>query len=589
MNRQSELIVLIISVVIAAILCWLEFRRTQKRFRLLRMTAAFAAVAALTLLAIPVSYTSLSLVEPEVVIVTTDGVQRDSLAAFERFAGRDVSRYSANELWKLSSAAHCQVHVFGYGLSATELERISGTSSIVPHLTAPSGIVQIHWQQQLLQGQPLLVQGRYNNTGTTPVQLQLSGQHTLLDSCTIAAGTDTLFQLQALPVHKEKALYQLTTLSGKDTLSKEPVPVVVNSHTPLSVLILAAAPGFEYRFLTNWLTDNGYSIASRTAISKNKYQFSYANHRQVALEQLTPATLSQFDVVVTDAAALQTAAPAELTALREQIATRAMGMVVLADSSKLPAWLSTASLTVQQAGAVPQNLTLSVPGTGNAALPASLPLYITPSAALLPLYSDVQQHLRVAAGLYGAGHVVMSTLTNTYSWQLAGNQQTYAAVWSTLLQQAARPDFTAQQWFTAPALPVVHQPAVLYRNTTDSTIAPPLVNGHLVAPAQQQLLPFIWQGSYWPVHSGWQTIPAANSNTPWYAYLPEHWKMVRAMEKRAVTLEHAYLQKNTSGTKKQPAIVNHELPPVYAWILLLAACTFLWWEGKTRYTDRKKR
>lgn len=589
MSKHEVLIVLTISLVTAAVLCRLEFRRAQKQFRTLRMVAALTAVAALTLLVMPLSYTALSLAEPEVVIVTTDGVQSDSLTAFQRATGKTLPQYSADRLGILSPDSPYQVHVFGYGLSAAELQQIPGGAPLIPHLTTPSGIVQIHWQQHLLQGQPLLVQGHYRNTGNTAVQLQLYGQHTLLDSCTIAADSDTLFQLQALPVHNGKALYQLNAISGKDTLSKEPVPVEVNNATPLSVLILASAPGAEYRFLGNWLTDNGYSIASRTTISKNKYQYSYANRQPVALEHLTPATLSQFDAVVTDAATLQTVARSELAALREQVGNQAMGMVVLADSSKLPAWLGETSFAIQSAGSIPQSLSLLVPGVGNTTLPACLPLYITPSATLLPLYHDAQQHLRIAAGLYGAGHVVVSTLYNTYSWQLAGNHQAYAAVWSNLLQQTARPAIAGGQWFTAPAWPVVHEPAALYCSTTDTAIVQALVNGHLLAPAQQQLLPFIWQGSYWPVHSGWQSVVTANHSAGWYAYSQEQWQQVRAMEKQAATLEHAYLHKNTSGTTRQPAHVQRGLPPVYAWVLLLLACTFLWWEGKTRYTEQKKR
>lgn len=589
MSRQSELIVIAISVAAVAVLCQLELRSAQKRFRTLRIAAVFAAVAALTLLVIPVHYTALSAVDPSVVIVTTQGTQPDSLSVYQHTAGKPVVQYTTDELWKLSPSDYYQIHVFGYGLSAAELQQLPGTSQLITHLTPPSGIVQIYWQQQLLQGQPLLLQGRYCNTGNTPVQLQLSGQHTLLDSCTIAAGNDTLFQLQALPVHKGKALYTLDVLSGQDTVSREPIPVEVSSTTPLSILMLASAPGAEYRFLTNWLADNGYSVASRTAISKNKYQYSYTNRQPVALEHLTPATLSQFHLVVADAAALQTAAAGEQAALREEVAAKGMGMVLLADSSHLPEWFRQASLAVQPAGAIPQALSLLVPGAGNAALPAALPLYITPSAALLPLFSDAQQHLRVAAGLYGAGQLAVSTLYNTYSWQLAGNQLAYAAVWSTLLQQTARPAFTGQQWFSAPALPVVNEPATLYHTTTDSAALQPLVNGQLLAPAQQLLLPFIGQGSYWPVTSGWQTNLTTRSNSSWYAYTPEQWSKVRAMEKRAATLKHTYLQNHIAGNGQQPVRVSRTVSPVFAWVLLLLACTFLWWEGKTRYTGRKKR
>jgi hypothetical protein len=191
--------------------------------------------------------------------------------------------------------------------------------------------------------------------------------------------------------------------------------------------------------------------------------------------------------------------------------------------------------------------------------------------------------------LYGAGQLAVSTLTNTYSWQLAGHPQSYATVWSALLQQTARPAFTGRQWFTAPALPIVNEPAKLFYTTTDTNTVQPLINGQALSPAQQQLLPFVWQGSYWPEHSGWQINLAPESPHAWYAYTPEQWSQVRAAQKRSVTLQRTYLQNNIAAASLQPVQLTRTLSPAFAWALLLLACTFLWWEGKTRYTGRKKR
>jgi hypothetical protein len=45
--------------------------------------------------------------------------------------------------------------------------------------------------------------------------------------------------------------------------------------------MLSASPDFESKFLKNWLSENGYAVALRSAISKDKFNSEYINIKPV--------------------------------------------------------------------------------------------------------------------------------------------------------------------------------------------------------------------------------------------------------------------------------------------------------------------
>ncbi len=116
------------------------------------------------------------------------------------------------------------------------------------------------------------------------------------------------------PAQRGRAVYTLAVVAmggrrgaavaGGDTLEREDIPVEVKQGRSLRVLLLAASPDFENTFLSGWLSGQGDAVASRTTVSKDKYQVGFANMAERALDVLTPALLEGFDVGIADSGGL---------------------------------------------------------------------------------------------------------------------------------------------------------------------------------------------------------------------------------------------------------------------------------------------
>jgi len=444
--------------------------------------------------------------------------------------------------------------------------QLTPAKAVQKPIDTPTGITAIYWSRQISAGSALQVQGLFNNKDAYPVKLLLSGFNERLDSVTIPAQQQGAFTFNTRPKHAGRALYSLIAVA-KDTLEKETIPLEVLPVKPLKVLLLAAAPDFEYRFLAGWLSQNGYMVAARTTISKNKYSYTYLDTTRFPLEQLTPALLNAFDILVADAGALAALNARELTAIRTQVADKGLGLLVKTDSGAVRNFYNQPFPLTAAADKNERPVTLQLAGT-TAMLHMEAPLYITATPGTQALVTDAQQHILAGSSLYGSGKLVNTTLHTTYSWLLAGNRESYQNLWSLLLQKAARTRPQTAQWFIGTALPRLCMPVTL-RLETGAPQPRATVNGARLSLAQDAVLPFQWEGTYWPTQAGWQTAVAATGDTcHWYAFDEKAWQSISAGEQQR------------QGSITAAGANASTLPKIYIVIVLLLALTFLWVEEK---------
>ncbi len=477
----------------------------------------------------------------------------------------------------------------------------------------PAGIQAIYWPQQLNTGELLQLQGHFNNSTAGPVQLLLSGFNERLDSITIPAGQQQSFTFNTRPRHSGRAAFLLTAVgtgltaggtggkvvgtggkvreTPKDTLEKEQIPVAVLPLRPLKILILAAAPDFENRFLANWLAQHGNIVAMRTAISKNKYNYTFLDTTRFQLDHITPALLSAFDLLVSDKAAINAT---ELAGIRTQVAEKGLGLIIKTDSSVMKAESSAGNRSFYSQ---PFPLTASSDKseravslqTGNGpagVLHTEMLVYIQTPPGAQALVWDMQQHTMAAAAAYGAGRLVGTTLRNTYTWLLAGNKDAYEAIWSLLLQKAARPRPQSIQWQIGSALPRVNRPLPLYLET--ATPPPPVtINGAPLSLAQDITLPFRWQGTYWPTRAGWQAAVATPGDTSWwYAFETKDWPAITTRDWLPATTGKWEQDTDAMGLQAgaTPQATTAPLPKIYFVLAFALAAAFLWVEEKMGLT-----
>lgn len=371
------------------------------------------------------------------------------------------------------------------------------------------GVAAIDWQRKLLGGERLLVRGRWMGP---KVKMLLMGMGTVLDSVV----TQGEFMLGIAPAQRGRAVYTLAAVASGDTLEREDIPVEVEPGRQLRVLVLAASPDFENTFLSNWLSGEGDAVASRTRVSKDKYQLSFANMGERPLGELTPAVLEGFDVVVADEGEA-------LPVVYRQVRERGLGLYIKVDSGKV--WK---------------------PG-------------------MRTLERDSAGTTVVGIIREGAGKIVYSTENMRYAQWMSGSRQDYAAYWSMVLREVARKNDTAAVWSWRPVLPRVGAP-VQTLVETGAAMPTGLLGEDVVYLVQDAGLPFRWRGSYWPRWEGWFAARTPGGDTTWgYVWPVSAWKGI-------------YTEGEAGATKVDRGQAGLAGGGLYA--IFLICILFLWIERK---------
>jgi hypothetical protein len=345
-------------------------------------------------------------------------------------------------------------------------------------------------------------------------------------------------------------------------------------------LILSASPDFETKFLKNWLSENGFSVAVRSAISKDKFSSGYVNIPPLNLSHLNTALLDKFDLVIGDLSVLRS----ESTLLKQQVIQKGLGLIVRADSiSKTSSWLQRDFPVEKLSVKNPPSVSLTIESKKDKLAALNIePGFIRFQPNTQPLVRDAQNQIVVNSSLTGMGRIVFTTVNNTFNWMLAGNKNDYASFWSLLISKATRKVPVTESWSAMPLLPTVNEPVQL-QLATSSVSGRIITDSWAIASAQNAEVPFEWNNTFWPAISGWHSAKQDNGQAAWwYAYDDNEWRGVKAFKKLAATRHYAETyDANISVTKAIHKKAKIAVPKIYFYLLLLLAVTFLWVEGKS--------
>jgi hypothetical protein len=582
--------VLIICCLLAVFTVWKEYQRAKRPHLFLRILASLLAITALACIALPINYSKdITSQNDHSAILLTKGFEPDSLNNYKNSplftADKSITKaypkvkfIRLNELQN-DSPKISKLHVFGYGLNDDELLHLDSLPVVFHPSSELQGVTSIAWKGKLKTGETLKVQGKYKNKRSRSVKLVLNGLSTQLDTLTIAAKTNSDFELNTVPKNEGRTVYHLQAIAGTDTLANENLPVEVEPVKPLKILVLSASPDFETRFLKNWLSENGFSVAVRSTISKDKFSSEYVNMSPLKVDRLSGALLDKFDLVIGDLSVLRS----ESAILKQQVTQKGLGLIIRADSSsKASSWLQN-DFPVERSN-VKNTPTVSLVIKDRKDKTAEIkidPTFIRYQPGTQPLVNDAQNHILVNTSLVGAGRMVFTNVNNTFNWMLAGNKDDYAAFWSLLIAKAVRKAPVTENWSIASQLPTMNEPVQLLLNAPS---APTQISADrsIIPPKQNSIIPFEWDNTYWPTTTGWHSIKQNNGALVWwYTYNENEWQSARASKKTADTRQYAKTyETNASVTKPIHQKLRIEVPKIYFYLLLLAACTFLWVEGK---------
>lgn len=588
-------IVVIVCMLLATIMLWQEYQRPNRLRLPLRLIATILAALALACIALPISYNSKSTTSIKDGILLTKGFNKDSLALYQnnKLFTTETAIQKTNPKLKIilidlayipqAKLNVANLHILGYGLNGDELKELNHFPIQFHPVNTPPGITTINWNHRVNAGEQLIIQGSFPET-PAKTRLILKGLNTGLDSVVIPAKTRQNFQLQTTPKNTGRATYTLLAINGTDTIERETIPFEVEPTRPLNILMLATSPDFENRFLKNWLSQHGYGVTVRTAISKEKFSREYFNMEQTDIDHITPYWLQKFDVVVGDLSSFKLLSGAESSAIQQQVAQKGLGIIVKADSAgKGSSFLANAFAMDRLADKNQKSLSLNINGQNRPSAKITLDaVFIKPQPNTKPLVTDEQGHIIISSTIYGSGNIIFSTLSNSFNWALSGNQNDYSALWTMLIDKVSRKASVNQKWTILTALPVVDAPVNI--NTNGPLALPGQIKAvnNAITFAQNTTLPFCWNARYWPENYGWQPI-TQNGITVywWYVFKNGDWVTVHASENTMATKRYAgEYSAIANAVSAQQNNLSVPVSKLYFYLLLLFCCTYLWVERK---------
>ncbi|MBO0357661.1 hypothetical protein J0X19_06865 [Hymenobacter sp. BT186] len=573
------------------------WRRPNTQRRGFRTLASVLAATGLWLTAYPPER-AVSILQAEAILLTSH-YQPDTLRALlARFgAHTQVWRYALttdaetpNDTPAVASLttlreqmpALRRLHVLGQGVPAAALPALDSVRLV--HHAPPRfvGFRAAHWNRQLELGKPLVVEGYFAASVTGPVWVRLQVAGAPRDSVQLPNGQGR-FQLRYVPRAVGRLVATVSARQSGRGLATEPVPTEVLPTRPLRVLLLAATPSFELKFLKNHLAARQHAVAWRVGISRNLTQTEFSNQSATDLSRLTPALLARYDVLIAEAGVLAALPSAEAQALRLAQRTGSLGLVVLADVAGLPAIVPnrTSLRLVAQTGAAatrPQRLSWPEAPAATALAPTTLALQPGTARPLVTLAGGGQ--VVVASQRSGAGGVVVSTLLETYPWLLQNAAATYGSYWSHLLTAVAPPSASAASWLITTPWPRPQLPVILRRTGTFPSTPAVLATaaGSARLPLQQDTeLPEWSTATYWPGAAGWQQVQVAGQPAQWlYVFGEQEW-----LGPETQRWEQAAQPWLAGATQPLPALARKEpWPAAWFFALFVLAAGFLWLEEK---------
>jgi hypothetical protein len=577
---QSAMVIIALAVLIG--LVWMEIKRPSKSLLVLRIVASIIAVFSLIFLILPFPYSKSNKSTNEIILLT-EGYNRDAVDQLKKSKQRSLPQFQFSDISFNQIADATTIHLFGHGFKDTSQVQVP----LVPILFHPTenetGIHSIHWQERIVAGSSFLVQGRCANFSNKTAKLVLYGWNQKVDSLLITAGKQEPFSFSVIPKNEGRGMYHLALISGKDSIEQETIAYQVMPAKPLRVLILGESPDFETKFLKNWLADYGYTVISKTTISKDKFQKTFSNTDPLNVDKLTSAVLDEQDLIVSDDATMKTLSATELILLKKSISENGVGMILNADSLLSKKNFISDLVSIKAADSNKTVIKINKIGEAEATAPILLkfPFHILEKESIHPLFMDQQKRIFASELAFGKGKLIVNTLQKTSSWLLSGNKSDYRNYWTTLVNHAAKKDMAMESWAIKTDLPMVNEAVTLTAQIKSEKSPNLLIQKNEIYSLQNMLIPGSWEATYWPAESGWQTMIGTNGEvSDWFVYPEGSWQTLFA--DRVVGQTKLFLKnRQFDATKSEIEIrKNMQIPPIFLFLIFLLSMAFLWVERK---------
>ncbi|RZK83092.1 MAG: hypothetical protein EOO92_00420 [Pedobacter sp.] len=546
-----KVIATVLCISLLLVLAYGEVKRANKAHLAWRLFASVIAVVCLLLMVIPIKYQVDSSSSNKVNLIT-EGVHPDTIQKINgalyttdrQLAKQNTSKkvtYIPDLSYFLNiNPAYSIINVYGYGLPDEELLTLKERKVNFYPALQPDGFAVAHWNQIIKASSKLFVQGVYNNSSSKSVKLVLKGFGADVDSTTVRVTGKFRFSFGDRPSQLGKAVYQLIAIEGKDTLYSEPIPFETKVTKPLNVIVLASYPDFEYKFLKNWLFEEGFSLMIRTRISKDKYSADFLNMDGAKSGSLNAQAFKKADVVIADEEELNSLSADEFATLSKSVKA-GLGLIIRKNMTDANSSSRIKQNSYEIADTTNSQLKLVFPGDSFkfSSLPLNQRKFLKTGLQDQVITKETSGKVLVTKRLDGMGVVLSSTLTATYNWMLSDQAPSYHKYWSEIISAASRKSVSINSFQLYPRFVGVSEKARIVIQQRDDKVPAVLVEGVKVSPRQNMMFPFEWDVFSWEGKAGWNSLSVNKVQSSFYRYNSEEWKPLKAYE--LIELNKVYL------------------------------------------------
>ena len=522
----------------------------------------------------------------ELVVATRDAPTTAVLAAGRRLVALPEAPPIAAAARAPDLAAALRDHpgarlrVIGDGLEPRDRDAARGQPLAFDPPPLPRGVVRLDPPAPVAPGAAFTVAGAANGVAGGSVEL-LDPAGRRVDAAPL--GADGSFTLHAAARAPGPSLFRLRLRDQRRGRVEEAVvPVVALAAPSPRLLMLAAAPGPEVKYLRRWAEDAGLPLQARIGtgggIELGDAPFA-----------LDGATLARADLLILDDrswAGLGAGARGAILAAvhggmgllvrtSDRAAARALGFAAAGSGDNVPLHLPAAAPDDEALAARRGPGTRDAPAGVNAGEPALPDLTRSDlrfgGSDTVPLIRDATGAPFAVWRAAGRGRIGLSTVTDSFILVLTGHGDVYGELWGDSVATLARPE-TRSGARIGTGVRAGQRVALCDLTAPAQVVAPDgRATALLVDPAAGTAC-----AGYWPAAPGWHLLRQASGLQPFYAYPADALPALRAADLREATLR---LVSESGSATPPPAEHGPSWPWFLAWLVVSGG---LWWLERSR-------
>lgn len=336
-----------------------------------------------------------------------------------------------------------RLRVFGHGLPARDRDAARGLSVAFEPAPLPDGIVELALPSSVQVGNRFRIAGRLQSSNVDGVMVELRDP---ADAVTASTKTDGQgrFTLDGVARVAGVARFAVRAMDATgQSLDRIPILVDARSDDVIRILLLAAVPSPELKYLRRWASDSGLIVDSRIGLSDGIALGSGDN------ATIDAALLAKQDLLVIDERRWLQLDGATRSAIVTAV-DGGLGLLLRVTGPLSPellaAW-STLGVDLQAADNT-QPAALADDARDDAPLLTRVPYRLAPTFA--PMVTTRAGDTMVGWQPRGRGRIGITTLIDSYREVLAGSADRHGSLWSRITGTLSRARADAQ-----PQLPML--------------------------------------------------------------------------------------------------------------------------------------